>query len=171
LTTATKNKEEVEQLKIQKQNEVSTADANVKALREKLRNKEIEVSNTSKDISTLEYKIKNVDSQIQVNKGSQERIKGQIDQYSANVNEIDNIKKSVEVYQTIIADQSKRITELTEEVNGLREQLRNERGEYQRQIDSLQKQIIEITRVLGMQNRQRIRDERSGRFVPKKAEQ
>lgn len=85
--------------------------------------------------------------------------------------EIDNIKKSVEVYQTIIADQSKRITELTEEVNGLREQLRNERGEYQRQIDSLQKQIIEITRVLGMQNRQRIRDERSGRFVPKKAEQ
>lgn len=59
--------------------------------------------------------------------------------------EIDNIKKSVEVYQTIIADQSKRITELTEEVNGLREQLRNERGEYQRQIDSLQKQIIEIT--------------------------
>lgn len=85
--------------------------------------------------------------------------------------EIDNIKKSVEVYQTIIADQSKRITELTEEVNGLREQLRNERGEYQRQIDSLQKQIIEITRVLGMQNRQRIRDERSGRFVPRKAEQ
>ena len=85
--------------------------------------------------------------------------------------EIDNIKKSVEVYQTIIADQNKRITELTEEVNGLREQLRNERGEYQRQIDSLQKQIIEITRVLGMQNRQRIRDERSGRFVPKKAEQ
>lgn len=85
--------------------------------------------------------------------------------------EIDNIKKSVEVYQTIIADQNKRITELTEEVNGLREQLRNERGEYQRQIDSLQKQIIEITRVLGMQNRQRIRDERSGRFVPKKSEQ
>ena len=85
--------------------------------------------------------------------------------------EIDNIKKSVEVYQTNIADQSKRITEFNEEVNGLREQHRNERGEYQRQIDSLQKQIIEITRVLGMQNRQRIRDERSGRFVPKKAEQ
>ena len=71
--------------------------------------------------------------------------------------EIDNIKKSVEVYQTIIADQSKRITELTEEVNGLREQLRNERGEYQRQIDSLQKQIIAITRVLGIQSSQRIR--------------
>ena len=71
--------------------------------------------------------------------------------------EIDNIKKSVEVYQTIIADQNKRITELTEEVNGLREQLRNERGEYQRQIDSLQKQIIAITRVLGIQSNQRIR--------------
>ena len=71
--------------------------------------------------------------------------------------EIDNIKKSVEVYQTIIADQNKRITELTEEVNGLREQLRNERGEYQRQIDSLQKQIIAITGVLGIQSNQRIR--------------
>ena len=71
--------------------------------------------------------------------------------------EIENIRKSVEVYQTIIADQNKRITELTEEVNGLREQLRNERGEYQRQIDSLQKQIIAITRVLGIQSNQKIR--------------
>jgi len=92
--------------------------------------------------------------------------------------EIDNIRKSVEVYQTIITDlkarndeQNERISELTQEVNTLREQLRIERNEHQKQIDSLQKQIIEITRVLGMQNRQRIRDERSGRFVPKKAEQ
>ena len=92
--------------------------------------------------------------------------------------EIDNIRKSVEVYQTIITDlkarndeQNERISELTQEVNTLRDQLRIERNEHQKQIDSLQKQIIEITRVLGMQNRQRIRDERSGRFVPKKAEQ
>lgn len=85
--------------------------------------------------------------------------------------EIENIRKSIDVYQTIISDQNKRITELTQEVNTLREQLRIERNEHQKQIDSLQKQIIEITRVLGMQNRQRIRDERSGRFVPKKAEQ
>lgn len=76
--------------------------------------------------------------------------------------EIDNIKKSVEVYQTIIADQNKRISELTDEVNTLREQLHMERNEHQKQIDSLQKQIIEITKVLGMQNRKRIRDEKLG---------
>ena len=85
--------------------------------------------------------------------------------------EIENIRKSIDVYQTIISDQNKRITELTQEVNTLREQLRIERNEHQKQIDSLQKQIIGITRVLGMQNRHQIRDERSGRFVPKKAEQ
>lgn len=71
--------------------------------------------------------------------------------------EIENIRKSVEVYQTIIADQNKRIGELTEEVNTLREQLRVERDEHQRQIDSLQKQIIAITRVLGIQSNQKIR--------------
>lgn len=71
--------------------------------------------------------------------------------------EIENIRKSVEVYQTIIADQNKRIGELTEEVNTLREQLRVERDEHQRQIDSLQKQIIAITRVLGIQSNQKLR--------------
>lgn len=88
--------------------------------------------------------------------------------------EIDNIRKSVEVYQTIITDlkarndeQNERISELTQEVNTLREQLRIERNEHQKQIDSLQKQIIEITRVLGMQNRRRIRDEKTGRFQKK----
>ena len=81
--------------------------------------------------------------------------------------EIENIRKSIDVYQTIISDQNKRITELTQEVNTLREQLRIERNEHQKQIDSLQKQIIEITRVLGMQNRQRIRDEKTGRFQKK----
>jgi predicted RNase H-like nuclease (RuvC/YqgF family) len=81
--------------------------------------------------------------------------------------EIENIRKSIDVYQTIISDQNKRITELTQEVNTLREQLRIERNEHQKQIDGLQKQIIEITRVLGMQNRQRIRDEKTGRFQKK----
>lgn len=81
--------------------------------------------------------------------------------------EIENIRKSVEVYQTIIADQNQRISELTQEVNTLREQLRTERNEHQKQIDSLQKQIIEITRVLGMENRRRIRDEKTGRFLKK----
>ena len=78
--------------------------------------------------------------------------------------EIENIRKSIDVYQTIISDQNKRITELTQEVNTLREQLRIERNEHQKQIDGLQKQIIEITRVPGMENRRRIRDEKTGRF-------
>ena len=79
--------------------------------------------------------------------------------------EIDNIRKSVEVYQTIIsdctnrlADQNVRIGELTEEVNSLREQLRTERNEHERQIQALQKQIVEITKVLGMKNSQKIKD-------------
>lgn len=84
--------------------------------------------------------------------------------------EIENIRKSIDVYQTIISDQNKRITELTQEVNTLREQLRIERNEHQKQIDGLQKQIIEITRVLGMENRRRIRDEKTGRFQKKEAE-
>lgn len=81
--------------------------------------------------------------------------------------EIENIRKSIDVYQTIISDQNKRITELTQEVNTLREQLRIERNEHQKQIDGLQKQIIEITRVLGMENRRSIRDEKTGRFQKK----
>ena len=95
LSAATNAKEEVEQLKTTKQIEVNNADANVKALREKLRNKEIDISNTTKDISTLEYKIKNIDSQIQVNTTSKARIEEQIKQYSANVNEIETIKSKI----------------------------------------------------------------------------
>ena len=74
--------------------------------------------------------------------------------------EIENIRKSIDVYQTIIADQNKRISDLTEEVNTLREQLRTERGEYQQQIQALQKQIVEIASVLGMQSGRKIREEK-----------
>ena len=38
----------------------------------------------------------------------------------ARSKEIENVRKSVEVYQTIIADQNKRISELTEEVQQIR---------------------------------------------------
>lgn len=88
-------KDEIEQLKSSKQIEVNNADANVKALREKLRNKEIEVSNTTKDISTLEYKIKNIDGQIQVNTTSKTRIEEQINQYSSNVNDVEKINAKI----------------------------------------------------------------------------
>lgn len=151
LTTATKNKEEVEQLKIQKQNEVSTADANVKALREKLRNKEIEVSNTSKDISTLEYKIKNVDSQIQVNKGSQERIKGQIDQYSANVNEIDNIKKKIEDENAVLTGLNLDSEKCDKELGEL-EGITNVYTEKQNQLMQLQQKISEYNNEIVQNN-------------------
>ena len=70
--------------------------------------------------------------------------------------EIENIRKSIDVYQTIIADQNKRISDLTDEVNTLRAQLHSEREEYQKQINALQKQIVEITKVLGMKNREKI---------------
>lgn len=76
----------------------------------------------------------------------------------ARAKEIENVRKSVEVYQTIIADQNKRISELTEEV----QQIRRERAEmeraYQAQIATLQSQIIEINRVLGIKARSVIRD-------------
>ena len=76
----------------------------------------------------------------------------------ARAKEIENVRKSVEVYQTIIADQNKRISELTEEV----QQIRRERAEmertYQAQIATLQSQIIEINRALGIKARSVIRD-------------
>ena len=88
--------------------------------------------------------------------------KGQVE---VNASEIDNIKKSVEVYQTIIADQNKRINELNEEVRQLREDKRKMEETYQAQIATLQKQIVEINRVLGINARKAARDAKSGKFV------
>ena len=116
LSAATNAKEEVEQLKTAKQIEVNNADANVKALREKLRNKEIDISNTTKDISTLEYKIKNIDSQIQVNTTSKARIEEQIKQYSANVNEVETIKSK-------IAEENEVLTKLNNDLDSYSSQL------------------------------------------------
>lgn len=109
-------KDEIEQLKSTKQIEVNNADANVKALREKLRNKEIEVSNTTKDISTLEYKIKNIDGQIQVNTTSKTRIEEQIKQYSANVND-------VEIINAKILDEKETLSKLKDDLDAYSNQL------------------------------------------------
>lgn len=109
-------KDEIEQLKSTKQIEVNNADANVKALREKLRNKEIEVSNTTKDISTLEYKIKNIDGQIQVNTTSKTRIEEQIKQYSANVND-------VEIINAKILDEKETLSKLKDDLDDYSNQL------------------------------------------------
>lgn len=109
-------KDEIEQLKSTKQIEVNNADANVKALREKLRNKEIEVSNTTKDISTLEYKIKNIDGQIQINTTSKTRIEEQIKQYSANVND-------VEIINAKILDEKETLSKLKDDLDDYSNQL------------------------------------------------
>jgi len=78
---------------------------------------------------------------------------------------LENIRKEVEVYQTIIADQNKRIAELTQEVDALRKEKREAEIEHQRQISNLQKQIVEITKALGIKANERIRDEKTGRFI------
>lgn len=68
----------------------------------------------------------------------------------ARAKEIENVRKSVEVYQTIIADQNKRISELTEEVNQIRRERAEMENKYQTQIALLQSQIVEINRALGI---------------------
>lgn len=72
--------------------------------------------------------------------------------------EIENIRKSVEVYQTIINDQNKRIAELNEEVQKLRDERREMEKSYQAQIASLQRQIVEITRALGIRSKEHIKE-------------
>ena len=119
LDLATKAKEEVENLKSAKQIEVNNADADVKALREKLRNKEIEISNTSKDISTLEYKIKNLDGQIQINGTSKVRIEEQIKQYSSKMNEVDSIKAKILEENESLVNLNKELEDYTNQLTEL----------------------------------------------------
>ena len=119
LDLATKAKEEVENLKSAKQIEVNNADADVKALREKLRNKEIEISNTSKDISTLEYKIKNLDGQIQINAASKVRIEEQIKQYSSKMNEVDSIKAKIQKENESLVNLNKELEDYTNQLTEL----------------------------------------------------
>ena len=169
LDLATKAKEEVENLKSAKQIEVNNADADVKALREKLRNKEMEMSNTSKDISTLEYKIKNLDGQIQINGTSKVRIEEQIKQYSSKMNEVDSIKaKILEENESLVRlnkeldDYTNQLTELdgvttayTEKQSSLM-QLQQKISEYNNEIvqnnlilqnnENIKKSIEEMTK-------------------------
>lgn len=86
--------------------------------------------------------------------------------------EIENIRKTVEVYQTIISDLKKRndeqntkINELTQEVEQLRREKREAEIEHQRQIQNLQRQIVGITKALGIKANERVRDEKTGRYI------
>ena len=80
------------------------------------------------------------------------------------VDEIKALHDTIEtVYQPIINQQNARIAELEDEVKQLRNQLREERIDHQKEIDLMNKRILEITKALGMRASTQIRDEK-GRF-------
>ena len=82
------------------------------------------------------------------------------------VSEIEAIHKTMEqVYEPIIKQQNTRIRELEGEVKQLRETLAAERFEHQKQIQNLQKQIVEITRALGIKANTQMRDKNTGRYI------
>jgi len=66
--------------------------------------------------------------------------------------------------------QNARIAELEDEVKTLREQLTYERTEHQAQIASLQKQITEITRALGIKAARQVRNNK-GQFTSELVEE
>jgi Mg2+ and Co2+ transporter CorA len=80
------------------------------------------------------------------------------------VDEIKALHDTIEtVYQPIINQQNARIAELEDEVKQLRQQLHEERIDHQKEIDLMNKRILEITKALGMRASTQIRDEK-GRF-------
>lgn len=90
---------------------------------------------------------------------------------SAKSDEIDNMRKAMEeFYDPLVKKQNARIAELEKEVVTLREQLAYERTEHQAQIASLQKQITEITRALGIKAARQVRNEK-GQFTAEKEEE
>lgn len=83
----------------------------------------------------------------------------------AKAMEIDNIKEIVDsVYQPLIAQQNARIKELETEVKALRDERDTMRVEHQKEIAKLQKQILDITRALGLKATNHVRNSK-GQFV------
>lgn len=83
----------------------------------------------------------------------------------AKMSEIESIHQTVEqVYKPIIEQQNTRIRELEGEVKELRETLAFERIEHQKQLNNLQKQIVDITRALGIRANNQVRD-KNGRYI------
>ena len=84
---------------------------------------------------------------------------------SVKSDEIETMKKAMEdFYDPLLKKQNARIAELEDEVKTLREQLTYERTEHQAQIASLQKQITEITRALGIKAARQVRNNK-GQFT------
>ena len=90
---------------------------------------------------------------------------------SVKSDEIETMKKAMEdFYDPLLKKQNARIAELEDEVKTLREQLTYERTEHQAQIASLQKQITEITRALGIKATRQVRNNK-GQFTSELVEE
>ena len=89
--------------------------------------------------------------------------------------EIENMRKAMEEFydplvkkqNERIAQQDKRIAELEQEIANSREERAKMEKFYQNQIASLQKQITDITKALGIKANEKLRDENTGRFIKK----
>ena len=92
---------------------------------------------------------------------------------AANVksDEIETMKKAMEdFYDPLVKKQNERIAELEDEVKTLRREKAEERAEHQKQIDSLQKQITELYRALGIRTVRQVRNGK-GQFTSEKVEE
>ena len=92
---------------------------------------------------------------------------------AANVksDEIETMKKAMEdFYDPLVKKQNERIAELEDEVKTLRREKAEERAEHQKQIDSLQKQITELYRALGIRTVRQVRNGK-GQFTSETVEE
>lgn len=80
--------------------------------------------------------------------------------------ELENLRKTMQdFYDPLVKKQNERITELESEVKVLREERREMEFAYQKQIQILQKQIVEISKAIGIKVNERARDEKTGRYT------
>ena len=81
------------------------------------------------------------------------------------------MKKAMEdFYDPLVKKQNERIAELEDEVKTLRREKAEERAEHQKQIDSLQKQITELYRALGIRTVRQVRNGK-GQFTSEMVEE
>lgn len=90
---------------------------------------------------------------------------------SVKSDEIETMKKAMEdFYDPLVKKQNERIAELEDEVKTLRREKAEERAEHQKQIDSLQKQITELYRALGIRTVKQVRNGK-GQFTSEMVEE
>ena len=90
---------------------------------------------------------------------------------SVKSDEIETMKKAMEdFYDPLVKKQNERIAELEDEVKTLRREKAEERAEHQKQIDSLQRQITELYRALGIRTVRQVRNGK-GQFTSEMVEE